>query len=1541
VIAGFSIDRSNAPGISSRAYSRGDRQPPTFIGLLMRALLATLFLFTIVGVTAQDHWARRLGAWSNDAFNDVVNAPDGSFYAAGEFGGNFEISGQTLISQGSLDAVVAKYDGNGLLLWTRTFGGSGMDRAIKLALTADGGIAVVGQFMGSAVFDGTTLISQGGTQDCFVLKMAQLDGAVQWVRQGGSADGVDQPNGVSVGPDGSIAVAGEFRGNAVFDQGNLISITDPDTNEPSVDIFLATYTSTGAPLWIQQGAAEFADRGMDVVHDSDGNLYLTGQFSDTLTFDATHDNAMFSSVFIAQFNAVGEEQWFRAFGGGTYNQVFEIIVVQDSYLMLVGDVQGTVIFVDTEPDLFTAAEPRSSFLLKVGLDGELIAQTTWGSEHPVSTRSLSIQNDDVAVLGKFRCQLTGFTVEYGESSFLATGPWDLYVARFQLSDLLFKQAQQFGGQGDKQPGGIAHTLDDDVVFTGSFEWVLIFPTDGAFSATPAVGVVSPQVPIPYCNDDDYGTYSGLHGSALKDGFIARGFFGSREPYDVFRRQAGPCMRDFAHPVIVNNSYGEVGPDSIRYCTQAGLYVYTHTAFTADTSIRHTAPQFDILWNTGQTNAGITVIQSGWYSVEVSIGDGCWSRVDSIHVTIDSIPPPPLINDDVVVNTDAAIPLAILVCEPAQPLLWATGVDPADSVFWTGPPLVGQVLNDTIQATMAGGYTATVISAAGCVNSNAVNVVIFPDEPLPPLEAELEIIYEDDLDLNDTLYICQGDAVGLTVDVDLTLFGDSVGLPYGIVAFHRCIPTGAWLQNAPFQVDFACTLFPVQEGWYTSHVGLALTNAPCGTDTLYFEQTDSIYVVPYPVASVTVTIDGPSVICPGDTATLLGSCTGCDVTGWSGPGIVAGTHTTAQVVQPGTYYFSGSLTDINGCGAYAAAGLVITWNPNPSLYADPVDGIICPNDSATIFTNAVGTDLQWFGPLGPLSVDNDTIYTSQQGFYYLEMVDSLGCPVSSDPILITDYATPFLNVLPDNVLCEPGETAVLYVVTTSTSTLLWEAPFAGSNAMQQTVSQPGIYTCSVNACGITTVLSTEIFGNTSNAELVVPGPFDLCPGGEVTLEALPGQSIYYWEPGPIFSTGITTDTAGIFLLVVSDANGCKDSLYTEVNIIPTDSFDLGNDTLICPGGAVVLNAPIGFTDPVWSTGSTEPQVLITSGGSVWLMANASNGCTISDTVLVSVFAFSQPLVAEDVIACLGDSITLGANGSGTIAWYADDALTDLVATGNTLFLVQPPVGITPFYITQSEGPCTSVSAELELIVKPRPANVTLVGPTVACPGESIAFFMGGTTITEATWTTPQGPITGTSVVINDVQESDQGTYTVVPYYGICSGEPLSISLDVFDPQVPDLGPDTTFCEGASFTLSIPEGYANPTWSTGVSGFSTVVFNAGMVSVFAFDPQGCPVSDSMLVAAVPCDAVIPNVVTPNGDGVNDGWILGPGPYITAMLEVYNRWGQRVWRGDVIHQGFEGTHEDNGEPLSEATYFYILYLTKASGAAQEMTGYFTLLR
>lgn len=1659
----------------------------------IRSLLALVMLAAFGGAAAQNHWARRVGGWSNEAYTDVAIDAQGFLYAVGEFGGNIELGTATLISQGSLDVLVAKYDPNGTLVWARTFGGPGLDRAVKLALTADGNIAVVGQFMGAASFDGTTLISQNGTQDMFVLKMAQADGGVAWARQGGSPDGVDQPNGVSVGPDGSVAVAGEFRGNAVFDQGTLTSITDPDNGQPSVDIFLATYASDGTPLWIQQGAAEFADRGMDVVYDPAGNLYLTGQFSDTITFDQTHFNAMYSAVFIARFSPSGEEEWFRIFGGGTYNQVFEMLLVEDR-LMLVGDVQGTVIFLDTEPDLFTAVEPRSSFLLEVDLDGELLRQKTWGSQNAVNTRALSVHGDDIAVFGRFGCQFTGFSDGYGDGTFLSTGPYDLYIARFRFSDLVFKEAQQFGGQGDKVPGGIVHTLDSTYVFAGSYEHLLVFPDDGSLDADPSGSLLVPGAPSPYCSDAGYPTYADLRGSALKDAFIARGYVDSREPYDIFTRSGSVCDRSARDVLIRVGNDGLVGADSLMRCHQADLQTISFTSYRTDTSYRHTAPNLLFQWNTGQVTPSIIVHASGWYVVTVTSAEGCWQSTDSLYMIINPLPPLLLFNDDVVVNTNAHPPEPVEVCEPQHPWLWITGQPSENTITWTGPG--GPVVNDSMQAFVTGIYTATATTPAGCYRSNFVEVTVYPSGPLPPIEAEFTITYPQDEDLNDTLYLCRHSPIATVVHVDLTLNGLPVGIPYGVTAYYAC---GVLFDDTP-DLDFECMDEVLDEGWYVSNMAFMLTNRPCGDDSLLWFMTDSIYVIPFPVSEPEISLAGPVLICPGDTVALTAICAGCDESAWAGPNITVTALDTAWVIGPGVYEFTGTVVDTNGCSTSVTEAIGVDWNPQPLLAVDPLDGIICPNATATIWSEWEGLQYQWYGPLGPMNVDNDTIITSQQGFYYLEMIDSLGCNVSSDPILVTDYATPFLNVLPDGVLCEPGETATLQVVTTSTATLVWDAPFAGSNALQQVVTTPGIYTCSVNACGIVTELSVEIFGNTANAELVTPGPFTLCPGAEVVLEAVPGAALYYWYPGPVFGPQIIVDTTGTYLLVVTNAAGCQDSLLTEVIVLPEyveltvldtsfcagepvivivagddlitwyadpgmtvilgtgDSLvmpgvvsdttvwvqqevgscssglvqvnigvyavpvspilvgdtsvcegsvlqlttvpqpgvtevwwygpngvyggdtvvidpvglddqgtwfvivgnpgcvapptyfnvgivdaaviDIGPDTVICAGGTAVFQVPPGFTQPLWHNGSSSASYSTSSAGDVILAATDGNGCTVRDTADVALFTFSQPLSPVGDSICLGQDATLFANGSGIVSWFSDQSLMNIVHIGSEWFISQPQESAT-FYLQQDEGSCASGIVPVSLTVVPLPVDVELTQPIPACEGFFVVLQLTGANDPTGVWTTPSGTYQGAGISIEGITQSDAGLYIVVPFIGGCAGDTLSIVIDIHVPVPPDLGPDTVLCDGAVLVVSVPDGYTDYAWNPSYSTPDINVTEPGGYYLRARDPNGCAGSDTIHVDFEPCDPIIPNVVTPNGDGVNDGWILGPGGYVKAILDVYNRWGQLVWSGDVIHTGFRGNHMDNGEPLSEGTYFYVLHLTRGNGNIDDYTGHITLLR
>ena len=90
-------------------------------------------------------------------------------------------------------------------------------------------------------------------------------------------------------------------------------------------------------------------------------------------------------------------------------------------------------------------------------------------------------------------------------------------------------------------------------------------------------------------------------------------------------------------------------------------------------------------------------------------------------------------------------------------------------------------------------------------------------------------------------------------------------------------------------------------------------------------------------------------------------------------------------------------------------------------------------------------------------------------------------------------------------------------------------------------------------------------------------------------------------------------------------------------------------------------------------------------------------------------------------------------------------------------------------------------------------------------------------------------------------------------------------------------------------------------------------------------------------------IPNAITPNGDGLNDAFVidellLNPQDYPNARLIVFNRWGDVLISAQPYNNDWEGTN-DSGEDLPEGTYYYVLELDIGSG--EIFKGNVTILR
>ena len=91
----------------------------------------------------------------------------------------------------------------------------------------------------------------------------------------------------------------------------------------------------------------------------------------------------------------------------------------------------------------------------------------------------------------------------------------------------------------------------------------------------------------------------------------------------------------------------------------------------------------------------------------------------------------------------------------------------------------------------------------------------------------------------------------------------------------------------------------------------------------------------------------------------------------------------------------------------------------------------------------------------------------------------------------------------------------------------------------------------------------------------------------------------------------------------------------------------------------------------------------------------------------------------------------------------------------------------------------------------------------------------------------------------------------------------------------------------------------------------------------------------------DLELPNVFTPNGDGINDTYAFHlEGVYDEINYQIFNRWGEQVYQGNGFSNPWDGTHL-NGNPCEEGVYFVKVNAKERYGIWKENTGFVHLVR
>jgi hypothetical protein len=152
-------------------------------------------------------WSQRFGGVDNDIGLGLAVDPAGNVSFTGSYDQKIIVGDQTYQAAGTSDILLARFDGGGKLLWSKSLGAKGEDIGGTLAADAAGNL-IVGGWFEHAVDFGNGPVKSKGNKDLFVMKTGP-DGALRWVQTLGDRDH-DKVHMLAIAPD-AIYAAGIFR----------------------------------------------------------------------------------------------------------------------------------------------------------------------------------------------------------------------------------------------------------------------------------------------------------------------------------------------------------------------------------------------------------------------------------------------------------------------------------------------------------------------------------------------------------------------------------------------------------------------------------------------------------------------------------------------------------------------------------------------------------------------------------------------------------------------------------------------------------------------------------------------------------------------------------------------------------------------------------------------------------------------------------------------------------------------------------------------------------------------------------------------------------------------------------------------------------------------------------------------------------------------------------------------------------------------------------------------------------------------------------
>ncbi len=903
-----------------------------------------------------------------------------------------------------------------------------------------------------------------------------------------------------------------------------------------------------------------------------------------------------------------------------------------------------------------------------------------------------------------------------------------------------------------------------------------------------------------------------------------------------------------------------------------------------------------------------VKDTGWYYLDLVTKDGCKGK-DSVFIKGDFVIP------DVTVSKEDTIN-----CLKAQVSITGTTSTIGSTLTWIGPNgILGN--NNTYSVSDSGIYSLVVEAANGCLNSSMVRIYKILDTPALIL-------------MNDTLD-CLRKSITLSVRSDPTVKFTWSG-PGGFTS-NSGSPTVS--ESGEYQVTATsvngCQKFGI--------INIAIDTTP---------------------PNISLKID--TITCSRLTITpLLSADPNIISFDWNGPSNYNSKVSNPILSTAGNY----SVVVTNSKGCSSAKSFTVFEDRIMPMVSISADNIVCNQQAFIRILNITpNANFQWTGP-NNFNSSQSQVQVTIAGWYRIKVTLPNGCETIDSVEVIQKDKLPDLTTKDDSLTCSKLSLNLFADSQTPGVTFEWTGPNNfNSTQKNPTTAIPGIYTVKVkdvNGCEV--IKQVVISEFTSKANIVLSNLDSLtCKdnAANISLTADQNASVINWSgPGNFNSNtkNIRVNQGGWYKVRLVNDFGCvsEDSIFiNDYRMLPVAS--VANDSINCGRRNILLSLTTGepnlsyqWSGPNNFTSSIQnPNV--NQGGTYNVTITNSLNCSLVLSLQIKLDTTGPDLsLSADTITCLRPNVPIKAGTSlqgFNIIWSGPNNFTSMFPQA----IVKAP-GLYTCTLTNPRTKCQTTKFIQVLEDTNRIHKAEIMASDAACGKDNgsinILNILGGSPSYQYSIDNGLNFISQSSfnnlnsgfyrIKIRDKNGCEYSDSIIINQSsGVSINLIPSLTLNLNEQRVLDL----VINNASNFTI-----FWNPSDQLSCSSCEDPIITAvkdQRIMVIVIDENGCSDTSFLDIRVLADDHVyVPNVFSPNGDGVNEyfGPVFSSKDVLVSKFSIFSRWGELIFdKENFIFQsekdGWNG--EFQGRRVNPGVYIY--RITYNSGTeSKTIYGDITVLR